>query len=100
MSDSCTLFDIERELDALLDEIEAQIEANGCASQGLLDLLQGLCEAKTEKIDRIDRFLTLMQNWMAFCRQQADHFQKRARTAASEIHRPTLRWCQFRGQPG
>lgn len=87
MSDKCTLFEIDQELDAMLEEIAAQIEADGYASPELLDRFQGFCDAKMDKVDRIGRFLTLMQNRMAYCRQQADHFQKRARAADAKISR-------------
>ncbi|MGB6689941.1 MAG: hypothetical protein WBE76_19055 [Terracidiphilus sp.] len=40
MSDGNTLFEIDRELDSLLDEIEEQAEENGSASPGLLERLR------------------------------------------------------------
>jgi hypothetical protein len=35
-------------------------------------------------VDRIGRFLTLMDSRLKYCRQQAEHFQKRARTAEAK----------------
>jgi len=87
MSDSSTLFDIDRELDSLLDEIEEQAEENGSASPELLERLQQFCEAASDKVDRIGRFLTLMDSRMKYCRAEADRLQKRARTANAKIER-------------
>src|ERR1035437_4255136 len=85
MSDGNTLFEIDRELDSLLDEIEEQAEENGSASPELLEKFRQFCEAESEKVDRIGRFLTLMDNRMKYCRQQADRFQTRARSADAKI---------------
>ena len=100
MTEKCTLFELDYELDTLLEEIDEQIEANGYASPELLDLFETFCDAKTEKIDRIGRFLTLMQNRLAYCRQQSDHFQKRAHAADTKIARTqgmVLYFLQGRG---
>jgi Siphovirus Gp157 len=85
MNDSNTLFEIDRELDSLLDEIEEQAEECGSASPELLERFRQFCDAENEKADRIGRFLTLMDNRMKYCRQQADRFQTRARLADAKI---------------
>jgi hypothetical protein len=85
MSDGNTLFEIDRELDSLLDQIEDQVEETGSASPELLERFQQFCEAESEKVDRIGRLLTLMENRMKYCRQQADRFQARARSADAKI---------------
>ena len=85
MTDGNTLFEIDRELDSMLDQIEDESEENGAASPELLDRFRQFCEAEYEKVDRIGRFLTLMDNRLKYCRQQADHFQKRARTADAKV---------------
>ena len=84
MSDGDTLFEIDKELDSLLDEIEEQAEENGSASPELLERFRQFCDAESEKVDRIGRFLCLMDNRLKYCRQQAEHFQKRARTAEAK----------------
>ena len=85
MSDGNTLFEIDRELDSMLDQIEEEAEENGTASPELLERFRQFCEAESEKVDRIGRFLTLMDSRLKYCRQQAEHFQKRARTADSKV---------------
>jgi hypothetical protein len=84
MTDGNTLFEIDRELDSMLDLIEEEAEENGTASPELLERFRQFCEAESEKVDRIGRFLTLMDNRLKYCRQQAEHFQKRARTAEAK----------------
>jgi hypothetical protein len=87
MSNVNSLFEIDRELDSLLDQIEEEAEQTGSASPELLERFQQFCEAESEKVDRIGRFLTLMENRTKYCRQQADRFQKRARSADAKIVR-------------
>jgi hypothetical protein len=85
MADGNTLFEIDRELDSMLDQIEEEAEENGTASPELLERFRQFCEAESEKVDRIGRFLTLMDSRLKYCRQQAEHFQKRARTADAKV---------------
>jgi hypothetical protein len=85
MSEVNTLFEIDRELDSLLDQIEEEAEESGTASPELLERFQQFCQAESEKVDRIGRFLTLMDSRLRYCRQQAEHFQKRARSADAKV---------------
>ena len=85
MSEANTLFEIDRELDSLLDQIEEEAEESGTASPELLERFQQFCQAESDKVDRIGRFLTLMDSRLRYCRQQAEHFQKRARSADAKI---------------
>ena len=85
MSEPNTLFEIDRELDSLLDQIEEEAEENGAASPELLERFQQFCQAESDKVDRIGRFLTLMDSRLRYCRQQAEHFKKRARSADAKI---------------
>jgi hypothetical protein len=85
MSEVNTLFEIDRELDSLLDQIEEEAEESGTASPELLERFQQFCQAESDKVDRIGRFLTLMDSRLKYCRQQAEHFQKRARPADAKI---------------
>jgi hypothetical protein len=87
MSDGNTLFEIDRELDSLLDQIEEEAEETGSASPELLERFQQFCEAESDKVDRIGRFLSLMDSRLKYCRQQAERFQARARSADAKIVR-------------
>ena len=74
-----SLFEIDRELDDLLDRIEEEIENIGEASPELIDRFQAFCEAHGEKADRIGRFLRMMEARIQFCRSEASRLQDRAR---------------------
>lgn len=76
-----SLFEIDRELDVLLDEIEEQIESHGEASAELLERFQQFCEAHGEKADRIGRFLRMMEARVQYCRSEANRLQERARAS-------------------
>jgi hypothetical protein len=76
-----SLFEIDRELDTLLDEIEEEIECRGEASAELMDRFQQFCEAQSEKADRIGRFLRMMEARVQYCRSEASRLQERARSS-------------------
>lgn len=76
-----SLFEIDRELDTLLDEIEEEIENRGEASAELVDRFQQFCEAHSEKADRIGRFLRMMEARVQYCRSEASRLQERARSS-------------------
>jgi hypothetical protein len=75
-----SLFDIDRELDVLLEQIEDEIESNGEASAELVRQFQRFCEAHGEKADRIGRFLRMMEARVQYCRGEASRLQERARS--------------------
>jgi hypothetical protein len=81
MSEANTLFEIDRELDSLLDQIEEQAEETGAASPEVLERFQQFCQAESDKVDRIGRFLTLMDKLY-------DQTIARQYHAAMEVFRP------------
>jgi hypothetical protein len=76
-----SLFEIDRELDVLLDEIEEEIENRGEASTELVERFQQFCEAHSEKADRIGRFLRMMEARIQYCRSEAGRLQERAHSS-------------------
>ena len=76
-----SLFEIDRELDTLLDEIEVEIESRGEASVELVERFQQFCDAHGEKVDRIGRFLRMMEARVQYCRSEANRLQDRARSS-------------------
>jgi hypothetical protein len=82
-----SLFEIDRELDTLLDEIEEEIENCGESSAELMEHFQQFCEAHGEKADRIGRFLRMMEAREQFCRSEATRLGERARSAARKVER-------------
>ena len=72
-----SLFEIDRELDMLLDEVEEEIEGHGEASPELIERFQQFCEAHSEKADRIGRFLRMMEARAQYCRSEASRLHMR-----------------------
>jgi hypothetical protein len=82
-----SLFEIDVELDSLLDEIEEQTAQGGEPSGELVARFQQFCSAHDEKVDRIGRFLRRMEAREQFCRGEAARLSDRARAAAGKAER-------------
>ena len=87
IAEANSLFEIDIELDGLLEEIELQIETEGGPSEELTARFQEFCEARGEKVDRIGRFVRMMEAREQFCRSEAARLSDRARSAANRIER-------------
>ena len=82
-----SLFEIDAELDSLLDEIEEETAQGGEPSGELVARFQQFCSAHDEKVDRIGRFLRQMEAREQFCRAEASRLSDRARIAAGKVVR-------------
>ena len=82
-----SLFEIDAELDSLLDEIEEQTAQGSEPSGELVARFQQFCSAHDEKVDRIGRFLRQMEAREQFCRSEAARLSDRARAAAGKVER-------------
>lgn len=84
-----SLFEIDQELDLLLDEIQEEVAAvgNDDVRPELMLRFQQFCEAHYEKVDRIGRFLTMMEWRAQYCKAEAARFYERARTADNKAER-------------
>jgi len=87
IAEANSLFEIDMELDGLLEEIEQQIEMDGDPSEQLVARFQEFCEARGEKVDRIGRFVRAMEAREQFCRGEAARLGDRARAAAGKVER-------------
>jgi hypothetical protein len=87
IADASSLFEIDMELDGLLERIEEQVESEGQASEDLVARFQQFCEAHGEKVDRIGRFVRMMEAREHFCRSEAARLSERARAAAGKVDR-------------
>ena len=87
IAQECSLFEIDRELDALIEEIEDEIETLGEASSELMDRFQTFCEAYGEKADRVGRFIRMMESRVQYCRTEAARLQDRARCCDRKVTR-------------
>ena len=87
IAETTSLFEIDAELDLLLDEIEEQAQSEGQPSETLLARFQEYCEAHGDKVDRIGRFVRMMEAREQFCRSEAARLGERARSAAGKVER-------------
>jgi hypothetical protein len=87
IAEASSLFEIDVELDGLLEEIEGQVESEGQAAEDLVARFQQFCEAHGEKVDRIGRFVRIMEAREQYCRSESARLSDRARTAAGKVER-------------
>jgi len=87
IAEASSLFEIDMELDGVLEQIEEQVESGGQASEDLVARFQQFCEAHGEKVDRIGRFVRMMEAREQFCRSEAARLSERARAAAVKVDR-------------
>lgn len=87
IAQSNSLFEIDRELDILLDAIQEEIATDGKASAAREAQFQEFCKAHGEKVDRIGRFLRSMEARTNHCRAEAQRLYERARAAENKAAR-------------
>ena len=87
IAETSSLFEIYAELDGLLEEIERQVESEGQAAEDMVARFQQFCEAHGEKVDRIGRYVRIMETREQYCRSEAARLTDRARAAAGKIER-------------
>lgn len=85
--ESHSLFEIDHELDDLIEQIEEQVETVGEVSEELLRRFQQFCEIHGEKVDRIGRFVRMMEAREQYCRTEAARLGERARATAAKVDR-------------
>ena len=86
-TESNSLFQIDAELDELLEEMQEQAEAGGEVQEELIDRFHRFCQAHGEKVDRIGRFVRMMEAREQHCRSEAARLGDRARAAANKVER-------------
>ena len=87
IAEASSLFEIDIELDGLLEQIQEQVESEGQASEDLVARFQQFCEAHGEKVDRIGRFVRIMEAREQYCRSESARLTDRARAAAGKVER-------------
>jgi Siphovirus Gp157 len=87
VAETSSLFEIDIELDTLLEEIEEQAAVEGHASEDLVARFHAFCAAHGEKVDRIGRFLRMMEAREQYCRSEAARLADRARATAGRAER-------------
>ena len=87
IAEASSLFEIDLELDGLLEEIEGQIESEGQAAEALVARFQQFCEAHGEKVDRIGRFVRIMEAREQYCRSESTRLADWTRVTAGKVER-------------
>jgi hypothetical protein len=87
IAETNSLFEIDAELDGLLDEIEEQTAQGGEPAGELVARFQQFCSAHGEKVDRIGHFLRRMEAREQFCRAEITRLSDRARAVAGKVER-------------
>lgn len=87
VAESNSLFQIDAELDDLLEEIQLQAESGCEVPKELIARFHGFCQAHGEKVDRIGRFVRMMESREQHCRSEAARLGDRARAAANKVER-------------
>lgn len=87
IAETTSLFEIDTELDLLLEQMEEQAESDGQPSEELVARFQQFCAAHGDKVDRIGRFVRMMEAREHFCRSEATRLGERARAAAGKVER-------------
>jgi Siphovirus Gp157 len=87
IAEANSLFEIDIELDGLLEEIEEQAESEGQASEDLVARFHEFCTAHGEKVDRIGRFVRMMEAREQYCRSESARLTDRARATAGKVER-------------
>jgi hypothetical protein len=82
-----SLLDIDMELDSLLEQMQEQVASGGEPSDDLVARFHQFCEAHGEKVDRIGRFVRMMEAREQFCRTEAARLSDRARATAGKVER-------------
>jgi ElaB/YqjD/DUF883 family membrane-anchored ribosome-binding protein len=77
LADDQSLLKIDQELDFLMDQIEDEIEESGEASKEAMDRLQRFCQAMNVKVDRIGRYLSVMETRATHYKQEAARYAPR-----------------------
>jgi hypothetical protein len=82
-----SLLELDSELDALLEQIQDEIEEQGEASAKAMERFQLFCQAMDLKIDRIGRFLRVMETRAEYCKKESARYAARAKRAQNKIER-------------
>ena len=85
-----SLLEIDRELDLLFDTMQDELEETGEASQESIARFQTFCDAYGEKVDRIGRFIRVMEARSAYCKAEAARLVARGKSAENKVEQSKL----------
>lgn len=80
-----SLLEIDREMDVLFDRIQDELEETGEPSQESKERFQQLCDVFGDKVDRIGRFIRVMEARAAYCKGESARLAARGRVAENKV---------------
>ena len=80
-----SLLEIDREMDVLFDQIQDELEEAGEPSQESKTRFEQLCDVFGDKVDRIGRFIRVMEARAAYCKGEASRLATRGRVAENKV---------------
>ncbi len=80
-----SLLEIDREMDALFDHIQDELEEAGEPSQESKARFEQLCDVFGDKVDRIGRFIRVMEARAAYCKGESSRLATRGRVAENKV---------------
>ena len=80
-----SLLEIDREMDVLFDHIQDELEEAGEPSQESKARFEQLCDIFGDKVDRIGRFIRVMEARAAYCKGEAFRLATRGRVAENKV---------------
>ena len=84
-AENSALLEIDREIDLLLDLMQEELEDSGEISEGLQRRFESFCEVFGDKVDRIGRFIRIMECRAAYCKAEAARLSTRAKAAENKV---------------
>ncbi|HUZ96745.1 MAG TPA: siphovirus Gp157 family protein [Edaphobacter sp.] len=80
-----SLLEIDRELDFLFDRMQDELEETGDISAESKQAFDQFCEAFGEKVDRVGRFIRVMEARTVYCKSEAARLIARGKTAENKV---------------
>ena len=80
-----SLLEIDREMDVLFDHIQDELEETGEPSQESKARFEQLCDVFGDKVDRVGRFIRVMEARAAYCKGEASRLATRGRVAENKV---------------
>ena len=79
-----SLLEIDRELDIPFDQMQDEFEETGVASPDSVARFHAFCDAHGEKVDRIGRFIRVMEARTTYCKAEAARLTARGKSAENK----------------
>jgi len=85
-----SLLEIDCEIDLTLDQMQDELEETGAIGEESRNRFQSFCEAFGQKVDRLGRFIRVMENREAYCKTESARLTARARAAENKVAQTKL----------